>query len=149
MLWPAHVRLAEYLSLPCCVQLVQIYTRGMLPGLWPYIWSCVIMKVGAREYANVAPQMSIRSSGPGQGHTSLHLQRPVPRVASAASAQQLLRLTKVIMASITTVTVKLARQGPKLQAPACGLCRVPALMSAPTTMVAGTACRQVALILRC
>ena len=28
-----------------CVQLVQTYTRGMLPGLWPYIWSCVIMKV--------------------------------------------------------------------------------------------------------
>ncbi|CAK0774062.1 hypothetical protein CVIRNUC_004130 [Coccomyxa viridis] len=24
--------------------LVQTYTRGMLPGLWPYIWSCVIMK---------------------------------------------------------------------------------------------------------
>ena len=30
-----------------CAQLVQTYTRGMLPGLWPYIWSCVIMKVSS------------------------------------------------------------------------------------------------------
>ncbi|BDA44364.1 probable multidrug and toxin extrusion protein 1 [Coccomyxa sp. Obi] len=25
-------------------KLVAVYTRGMIPGLWPYIWSCVIMK---------------------------------------------------------------------------------------------------------
>ena len=30
-----------------CAQLVQTYTRAMLPGLWPYIWSCVIMKVSS------------------------------------------------------------------------------------------------------
>jgi hypothetical protein len=29
------------------LQLVAVYTRGMIPGLWPYIWSCVIMKVMA------------------------------------------------------------------------------------------------------
>ena len=27
------------------VQLVQIYCRGILPGLWPFIWSLIIMKV--------------------------------------------------------------------------------------------------------
>lgn len=27
------------------LQLVGIYCRGILPGLWPFIWSLVIMKV--------------------------------------------------------------------------------------------------------
>ena len=38
-------RIEQETYLCCLVQLVQTYTRGMLPGLWPYIWSCVIMKV--------------------------------------------------------------------------------------------------------
>ncbi len=33
------------------LQLVAVYTRGMIPGLWPYIWSCVIMKVSTPSIA--------------------------------------------------------------------------------------------------
>ena len=92
MLWPACFLPAEHQSQPLCAQLVQTYTRGMLPGLWPYIWSCVIMKVGPTEHHQAAPQLCIRSSGPGKSYTSLHVQRPVPRFALAASGQQPLRL---------------------------------------------------------
>ena len=28
-----------------CMQLVGIYCCGILPGLWPFIWSLIIMKV--------------------------------------------------------------------------------------------------------
>ena len=47
------------------LQLVEVYCRGMIPGLWPYILSCVIMKVrgaaspqGAQSWSNVASRSS-------------------------------------------------------------------------------------------
>ena len=109
--------LMEHRSLLCCVQLVQTYTRGMLPGLWPYIWSCVIMKVGADRAQQLAPHLSIKPSGPGRHHTSIHVQRLSPRVGSAASAPQPIAPHTICMAKTAIAAVYLA-----CQSQAGGLC---------------------------
>lgn len=63
-----------------CVQLVQTYTRGMLPGLWPYIWSCVIMKVSSHIECSSKHLKSSTSAGLSILLRSdhLHLQRAGP-----------------------------------------------------------------------
>jgi hypothetical protein len=108
------------------VQMVGTYCRGIIPGLWPYIWSTIIMKVSCaneRCHTNVVKTIhcygmqyhKCKGKGSSKGITVITVQQPIictllGLCTLAQSFPWLLRHLLVVL--LSRVGMYAARAGP-------------------------------------